>query len=514
LLPLISSLPQPFTVSLRDKNTPVQDLDDPHFRFIADDSADFLENHSVKTTADDRYTSLCNILRGYEEFILNPSGIIISSNLEAVNVTGYEEWEVIGKHISLFYSVEDAATSAPEEDLKNALAQGKVFYSGWRIKKKGIAFRAKIRITVIRDTEQVHTGFRMVIKDTTHNELYNYRVKRVRDEYLSLFNNAFIGIFKFRLVDSKVLVLNEKAREMLNVKEPDEIFLSQIFPDEDSFISFLSQLADDDSKNVETQFEYKGLWLSVSCRSFPRQGFAEGVIADITEKKKQIAELHRLNQEIDKFIYHSSHDMRSPLTTILGLTHLIALEDPNANIQEYNEMIRTQVHHLDNLLKSLVNITFNKSEPVHETIDFEKELEVILREFRHQYHHVKVDTVVTGSHEFLSDPARIHIILKNLISNAFRFHNPHAEAPFVKITVTQQASHTTIAVDDNGVGIDARYLEEIFTMFYKAERGSTGLGLYIVKSMVDKLGGKIVVKSDRWIGSDFKVELPNIKCIS
>jgi PAS domain S-box-containing protein len=513
LLTVLLRLPQEFAISLRHIQLPVQELEDPHFRYLADDSADFLDNN-VKTTADDRYNSLCNILRGYEEFILNPAGIIISSNLEAVNVTGYEEWEVIGKHISLLYSVEDAAAAVPDEDLKNTLEVGKLFYTGWRVKKKGISFRAKIRITAIRDANQNHTGFRMVIKDTTHNELYNYRVKRVRDEYLSLFNNSFIGILKFRLNDSKILVLNEKARELLGMKEHDEIFFSEIFSDQENFVRFLGLLADDSAKNIETQVEYKGLWLSVSCRSFAKQGFAEGIITDITEKKKQIAELQRLNQEIDKFIYHSSHDMRSPLTTILGLTHLIALENPSDSIQEYNGMVRTQVHHLDNLLKSLVNITFNKSEPVHEVIDFEKELEVILREYRHQYHSIRVETIVNGSHTFMSDPARIHIILKNLISNAFRFHNPHAESPFVRITISPMAAETMIEVDDNGVGIDARYLEDIFTMFYKAERGSTGLGLYIVKSMVDKLGGKVLVKSDRWIGSGFKVQLPNIRCLT
>jgi PAS domain S-box-containing protein len=490
----------------------VQELE-PHFKFPAEDASDFLDGNSVKTSADERYNSLCYILRGYEEFILNTLGTVISSNLEAVNVTGYEEWEVIGKHISLLYSTEDSAQSMPENDLKNALENGKVFYSGWLRKKKGITFRAKIRITALRNENHEHTGYRMVIKDTTHNELYNYRVKRVRDEYQSLFNNTFIGIFKFRLNDSKILVMNEKAREMLNAKEHDDIFLLNIFPSQEAFIRFTEELTGDESRNTETQFEYKGLWLSISCRSFPKQGFAEGVISDITEKKKQIAELQRLNQEVDKFIYHSSHDMRSPLTTILGLTHLIALEHPNDNIQQYNEMIRVQVQHLDTLLKSLVNITFNKSEPAHENIDFEKELEVILREFRHQYHHVKVETKVLNTQDFCSDPARIHIILKNLISNAFRFHNPSLQKPVVRINVTSLQQETVLEIIDNGVGIEERYLDSIFTMFYKAERGSTGLGLYIVKSMVDKLGGKISVDSERWNGSVFRIHLPNNKAL-
>jgi signal transduction histidine kinase len=492
----------------------VQQLKGQDYRYLADETAEFLDHQFVKTCDQDRFASLCNTLRGYEEFVLNTDGIIISSNLEAVNVTGYEEWEVIGKHFSIFYSREDVVLGKPEDDLKSVIEHGKVCYSGSCVKKKGISFLAKIRITVFKDESGLLNGFRLVIKDSTHKALYNYRVKRVRDEYLNLFNNSFIGIFKFRLNDLGIMVLNEKAKELIGVSQTEGLKISELFADADRFSSFLNALTTGDIlENCETQVEHRGLWLSVSCRCFPKQGFAEGILIDITDKKKQMAELERLNQEIDKFIYHSSHDMRSPLTTILGLTHLIALEHPSSAIGQYNKMIQAQVNHLDTLLKSLVNITFNKTEPLLEVIDFEKELEVILREFRHTYQQVKVETAVEGTAKFFSDPARLHIILKNLISNSFSFHNPHAATPALKISVDVKNDTTMIRIEDNGIGIDEQCLENIFTMFYKAERGSTGLGLYIVKSMVDKLGGTISVESKRWHGSVFTVQLPNICCI-
>jgi len=472
--------------------------------------AEFQEQQ-VRTSDQDRFAFFCSTLRGYEEFLLNSEGIIISSNLEAVNVTGYEEWEVIGKHFSIFYSSEDITRRRPDEDLKSVTENGKVCYSGSCVKKKGISFLAKIRITAFRDESGSLNGYRLVIKDSSHHALYNYRVKRVRDEYLNLFNNSFIGIFKFRLNDLSITVLNEKAKELLGVRAIEGLRISDLFSNDGHLLKFLGDLTQGDSpENCETLVEHRGLWLSVSCRCFPKQGFAEGVLVDVTDKRKQMAELDRLNQEIDKFIYHSSHDMRAPLTTIMGLTHLIALENPGAAIMEYNKMIQVQVNHLDTLLKSLVNITFNKSEPVREVIDFEKELEVILREFRHAYHRVKVETLVEKERAFLSDPARVHIILKNLIANSFRFHNPEANVPSLKIRVQVRCSETVISIEDNGIGIDDACLENIFTMFYKGERGSTGLGLYIVKSIVDKLGGTIAVRSKRWVGSVFTIRLPDI----
>jgi signal transduction histidine kinase len=350
-----------------------------------------------------------------------------------------------------------------------------------------------------------------VIKDTTHNALYNFRVKKVRDEYLNLFNNTFIGIFKFRLDDFKILLVNDKASSILNKKENDDLTFESIFTDSTEFKIFREKLITEGGVENFEVYTYNQKWISISCRYFAEHSFAEGILADVTEKKKQFSELQRLNQEIDKFIYHSSHDLRSPLTTILGLTHLINLDNPGPVVREYNGMIQEQITQLDNLLKSLVNITFNNTHPVCEKIDLRKEINLILRDFIHEFKHVKLSTVIKGERTFYSDPSRLHIILKNLISNAFRFQNPHNAKQSIEITALLEKDRLLLDVQDNGIGIDKACISNIFSMFYKAERGSTGLGLYIVKSMVEKLQGTIHVESVRWQGTTFRITLPNAK---
>jgi PAS domain S-box-containing protein len=474
-----------------------------------DNDLDFSENQALGTSAQDRFASLCNILRGYEEFILDKEGKIISSNLEAVNITGYEEWEIIGKHFSVLYSNEDKHAFRPAEDLKSADELGRILYSGWLVKKKGVSFWAKVRINSLRDESGFLSGYRMVVKDTTHNALYGYRVKQVRDEYLNLFNNSFIGIFKFRINDLKLILLNDKASSLLGKKETEEITFDTFFKDTARFKSFIDLLHERESvENFEVEI-VNGVWVSICCRYFIQAGFVEGVLSDITQQKQQLVELQRLNHEIDTLIYHASHDIRAPLTTILGLTHLITLDNPSRITGEYNTMIQEQIRHLDNLLKSLVNITFNNKSELHsEAIDVAQEVGTILREFRTQYPSVKVHTEYSGKSQFLSDPSRINIILKNLICNAFRYHNQLADNPYVLIKINCDADKTTLVVEDNGIGIDLQYQQKIFSMFFKAERGSTGLGLYIVKSIVDKLGGTLEVQSERWKGSSFRVILP------
>jgi signal transduction histidine kinase len=224
-------------------------------------------------------------------------------------------------------------------------------------------------------------------------------------------------------------------------------------------------------------------------------------------------ELQRLNHELDQFIYHASHDLRSPLTTILGLVNLISLDEPTPLIAKYSELISERVHHLDGLLKDLVSITYNnKTHLQPETINFDVEIRSILKEFHHQFDHVQAFLTIEGQHEFATDSVRFRTIVRNLISNALKYHNPHIDTPFLKILIQNNVDHAVISVADNGIGIEDAHLYKIFGMFFRATEKSkgTGLGLYIVKSMVDKLGGQIQVTSRHEVGTTFSVELPRL----
>ena len=471
----------------------------------------------IPSFSSERDTSLFNILRGFEEFVLNNEGVIISSNLEAVNVTGYEEWEVIGNHLSIFYPPEESPFLKAAADLKVATEKGQVIVHDWRVKKRNTKFWAKMKITTLFNQAKQATGYKVVLKDTTHKALYNHRVKRIKDEYLNLFNNSYTGIFKFRIKDFQVLLLNEKATEIIGQEEYNELTFRQLFYHEQVFDAFIQRL--NDQKKVEG-FEFQinktgreERWASVSCRYFHEHGFVEGILIDVTDSKKQMMELQRLNHELDQFIYHASHDLRSPLTTILGLVNLISLDEPTPLIAKYSELISERVHHLDGLLKDLVSITYNnKTHLQPETINFDVEIRSILKEFHHQFDHVQAFLTIEGQYEFATDSVRFRTIVRNLISNALKYHNPHIDTPFLKILIQNNMDHAVISVEDNGIGIEDAHLYKIFGMFFRATEKSkgTGLGLYIVKSMVDKLGGQIQVTSRHEEGTTFSVELPRL----
>jgi PAS domain S-box-containing protein len=460
-----------------------------------------------------KYASLLNILKGHEEYILDEQGVILSSNLEAVNITGYEEFEIIGKHISILYKEEEQEKAFL--DLKKASRLGKIVVAGLRLKKRKTPFWAKMTLEVRGEAEK-KTGFKVTLKDGTHRALANLRVRTMRDEYLSIFNNPFVGTFKFRMADSHVLMWNPKISQITGIDDFSHIPFVALFHSAAVYETLMLRLKH--SGKVEG-FEFQlarhddnpEQWGILNCRYFQTQDFVEGILLDITEKKSQLVELERVNHELDQFIYHASHDLRSPLTTMLGLTQLIRIDQSRESQLQYNRLLEDRIHHMDKLLRDLVFVVNNNKSPVEAfPVWFEQEFETILKEFDYNAI-VKVSTAVQQMQEFYTDRTRLFCVIRNLISNAIRYSNRTISRPYLLITVRVSPECATLIFEDNGIGIAAEFQQRVFDMFFRASTNSegSGLGLFIAKGMIGKMGGTIRVASVFGAGSTFTIELPN-----
>jgi signal transduction histidine kinase len=102
--------------------------------------------------------------------------------------------------------------------------------------------------------------------------------------------------------------------------------------------------------------------------------------------------------------------------------------------------------------------------------------------------------------------------MNNLISNAIRYYNPAVSRPYVEISILANSEHAEIIVRDNGIGIDEKYHDKIFDMFFRVSKKSvgSGLGLYIVKETIEKLDGEIGLTSEKDKGTEFKILIPNL----
>ena len=249
----------------------------------------------------------------------------------------------------------------------------------------------------------------------------------------------------------------------------------------------------------------------------------DGVVIDITDRKgaqellcARNAELMKSNMELDKFVYSISHDLRAPLLSVLGIIKLAQEDTVDTEMTEHLMLMESSIRRLDGFILDILDYSRNsKHELKKSKIDFRDVFSTVTNNLKYINGSRKIDIKlnVEGTSSFYSDKERISVVLNNLISNAVWYQNPEVSNPFVDVNIDLSDTETNIIVKDNGIGISKENQQKVFEMFYRASKNSvgSGLGLYVVKEIVDKLNGKIEVESEPGRGSSFIIHLPNNK---
>jgi PAS domain S-box-containing protein len=239
-----------------------------------------------------------------------------------------------------------------------------------------------------------------------------------------------------------------------------------------------------------------------------------GVYVDITERKKVEEELKVRNTELDNFVYKVSHDLRAPLSSILGLVNLSQMPNNDDNPHMYIDLIGQKVEQLDHFINDVLSHSKNlKMDVKVAKVNFRSIIDQTFTNLNYMKGAGEIKKVIViDSADFYSDPWRIAEVFRNLISNAIKYRNLHLKEPVIEIRISIGANKCNIEFRDNGIGIDPVNLDHIFDMFYRASEQSegSGLGLYIVKNAIDKMGGEVTVESEIGKGTTFKISLPNL----
>ena len=231
--------------------------------------------------------------------------------------------------------------------------------------------------------------------------------------------------------------------------------------------------------------------------------------------KKRNKELKKLNRELDSFLYSTAHDLRSPLSSLLGLISIAKYDNKQPELTAYFEMMENSINRLEHFIAQIVSYSKNKRlELIVEKLD----LATIISEIFENHYFVegamRIDKQVDirETAPFYSDAGRITILLNNLISNAIRYADLKKEQPFIRISVKTDQDEAVIEFVDNGIGIGAQHLDKIFDMFYRANIHSkgSGLGLFIFKETITKLKGFVSVESAEGAGTKFFIRIPNL----
>jgi signal transduction histidine kinase/ligand-binding sensor domain-containing protein len=230
--------------------------------------------------------------------------------------------------------------------------------------------------------------------------------------------------------------------------------------------------------------------------------------------REQNLALRKVNAELDRFVYSASHDLRSPLSSILGLISVARADKENQGM--YMDLMEKSVKKLDSFIRDIIEFSRNaRLEVSPERIDFEKMFNDILDDlhFMDNYDKIKKTMNVRVDVPFNSDAKRLRVVLSNIVANAIKHHLTSRRDPSLDIRVSQNGNAgVVIEVSDNGPGIPPEHLENIFKMFFRAtdRTSGSGLGLYIVKETVHRLNGEVTVTSQLDKGTTFTIALPSL----
>lgn len=232
--------------------------------------------------------------------------------------------------------------------------------------------------------------------------------------------------------------------------------------------------------------------------------------ARIQREKSEIIELK--NAELDLFFYRVSHDLRGPISSMIGLDIIANMDVKDEKALSYFRMYNTQVNRINNIVLSLIELTQMKNLEVTKTrIDFERLVDECIQSYSYieHFHRIRFIRDIQPGIEFYSEWAIINTIVQSLVENAIKYARTYGE-PYVRIQVEAQDNYLTLVIEDNGSGIPEEYRNRIFDMFFRANdhvQGS-GLGLYILRRAVERLHGTIDLHSELNQGSRFTVALP------
>jgi len=233
---------------------------------------------------------------------------------------------------------------------------------------------------------------------------------------------------------------------------------------------------------------------------------------DVTERHTIQKKLENQNHQLDHVIYKTTHDLRAPLRSALGLIQLAEMEP--LEYMKYLDLIKSSLIRLDSMIDEMNSFYKNDKLAIQkDRIDIRV---LIDREIENLHNmpeaqDIRFDVFVDGDVPFYSDPLRVKTIVSNLLSNAIKYCDPLKMRKYIQVSAHVFADWLFLTIEDNGIGIDIEHQQKVFDLFYRVggDKKGTGLGLYIVKDTIDRLNGKIYLRSKKGESTSFTITLPN-----
>nr|WKN38352.1 PAS domain S-box protein [Tunicatimonas sp. TK19036] len=465
--------------------------------------------------------------------VYNEEGLITYATPSVYNVVGYTPEELVGTFRHSYIFSEDLPLA--KEFLSNVLQRPQERIEGFfrLVRKDGETIWTETIMTNLLLDESIQ-GVVCNFRDVTEQRQGEQALAEYSERLAIATQSANIGIWDWH-ISKDYLVWDERTLDMFGLTfgrfaHNKQSWLQIIHPDDRARVQSEIDLALQQTQDFNTEYR---IILPQSQEERCIKSYAKvtriyneptrmtGVNLDITNIKQveqqlreNNEELRKTNAELDQFVYSTSHNLRAPLASVLGLISVLEGTTDSEERTQYLQLIESSIHRLDETIHEIIDYSRNaRIEIKREPVKFREIIADILDGLYFLRSSIDIDVRLDIAEDigFVSDPNRLRTIFNNLLSNAIKYFNPHVAQPFVAITITPKNRGVEIVVQDNGVGINKAAQDKIFDMFYRASHhaSGSGLGLYIVKESVQKLDGTISLVSEPGQGATFRLHLPS-----
>ena len=502
------------------------------FRNVAVERGAALEKSRQLLTA----RLLASIVESSDDAIVSKSldGIIQSWNAGAERLFGHTAHEAVGRHISLVIPPERLAE---EDHIIASLKAGERIdhFETERVRADGKRILVSLTISPIKDAAGQVVGASKIARDVTRQR----QAEADRQMFVTLVESStdFIGMCDLAGVP---FFVNRAGLAMIGLDDIEQARRTPVesffFPEDQHRImrEFFPMVVEQGHGEIEVRFRHfktgEAHWMAYKVLTLPGasgQPIAFATVSqDITERKRLEDDLRRLAADLseadrrkNEFLAMLAHELRNPLAPISNAARALRFAaDGGGAMRSAAEVVERQAAQMARLVDDLLDmsrITRGKIELRKERIELEPIVHQAVEAARAQYRSMNHELTVTMPARPLyldADPARLAQIVGNLLNNACKFTD---KGGHITLNVAEEDGRAVIRVRDTGIGIASNDLPRLFDMFVQVDsslersRDGLGIGLTLVKTLVDMHGGTVDVQSDGvGCGSEFTVRLP------
>ena len=500
------------------------------FSKITRDLTERREHEERLRQSEERFRLLVEMVEDYAIVMLDPNGFITSWNVGAQRIEGYTAGEVLGKHVSMFYTPEAIEQGAPQRELEVAAKVGRFENDGWRVRRDGSLIWANIVITAMFDGKGALRGFSTITRNLTERRAQELKLKESEENFRLLIEG--VKDHAIFLLDSQGSVVSWNAgAERVKGYRAEEVIgrhYSIFFVDEDIAagkpereLEVATALGFSEDTGWRVRRDGSRFWADVTITALrdkdgTRHGFAQ-ITRDLSERRR-VQELETEGKRINEFIAMLAHELRNPLAPIRNAVEIMDRKAISPELAWCKDLIGRQVGHLARLVDDLLDvsrITSGKIQLDKVPLDLNAVVAAAIESMRPvvaAYGHVLEVRLPPQPVRVTGDPTRLTQVIVNLVSNAAKY-TPNGGK--VEVELEPCDDDARLRVIDNGIGMSKPMLEHAFDLFVQGERtldradGGLGVGLTLVRRIVALHGGSInAASAGAGQGSEFVVELP------